>query len=642
MAGSGQGDAAHAATPSMAAALIQVSATADEACAILMGVVRQLNVVAPLSHQGRGAQEPRLRAPADARRGSDTRLIHVSDAAAVASEHGDSIRSPTMTLARQLLHALRAHGAREIFGIPGDFILPLFRHIEDSGILPLYALSHEPSLGFAADAAARMNLGLGVVAVTYGAGALNVVNAVAGAFAERSPLVVLAGCPSALEAHAGLALHHQVRSLDSQWRIYSEITCDQVRLSDPQTAPAAIAKVLRSCREYSQPVLIEIPRDMAERPMAAVPMLPPSPFEKAAVEECADEWLRRIEAAERPVLVVDVEVRRFHLEARVAELARRLGLPVLTTFMGRGLLSEAGLEVHGTYLGIAGVPEQSRLLDDSDLPVMLGAILSDSNFGVSAQRFDFRRALIAAHREARVGHHVYHDIPLAALVDALLARLPDRFPARICPPPTPRYPQGLIADETPLRAADLAAALNDRIAAHGPFPIAADIGDCLFAAMELRPTALVAPGYYASMGFGVPAGLGVQATTGERPLILVGDGAFQMSGWELGHCRRYGLDPIVVLLNNQSWEMIRAFQPESQCADLGDWHYAALADALGGRGHRVSTRAELKAALDAAFAERGRFQLIELMIEPGDCTPMLRRFSEGLRALRAAPLGLAT
>lgn len=151
-----------------------------------------------------------------------------------------------MTLAVELLRALKAHGAREIFGIPGDFILPFFKHIEGSRILPLVALSHEPALGFAADAAARMNLGLGVVAVTYGAGALNVVNAIAGAFAEQSPVVVLAGAPGTLEGHAGLVLHHQVRHLDSQWRIYQEITCDQVRLDDPLTAPALIARALRS------------------------------------------------------------------------------------------------------------------------------------------------------------------------------------------------------------------------------------------------------------------------------------------------------------------------------------------------------------------------------------------------------------
>ena len=233
-----------------------------------------------------------------------------------------------------------------------------------------------------------MNMGLGVVAVTYGAGALNTVNAIACAYAERSPVVVLAGCPGAVEAHSGLALHHQVRHVDSQLRVFAEITCDQVRLDDPATAPALIARALRSCREFSQPVLVEIPRDLAEREMGAVPMLPPSPFVQAAVDECAREWLARIQAAERPVLMPGVEVRRFGIEAEVAELARRLALPVLTTFMGRGLLADAGLPCHATYLGVAGAPAISDQQDKSDQPVKLGLIQSDSNFGIAGERIE--------------------------------------------------------------------------------------------------------------------------------------------------------------------------------------------------------------------------------------------------------------
>ena len=74
-----------------------------------------------------------------------------------------------MNLTEQLLHALKRHGARQIFGIPGDFALPYFRIIEESQILPLYTMSHEPGVGFAADASARINGSLGVAAVTSGA-----------------------------------------------------------------------------------------------------------------------------------------------------------------------------------------------------------------------------------------------------------------------------------------------------------------------------------------------------------------------------------------------------------------------------------------------------------------------------------------
>ena len=106
----------------------------------------------------------------------------------------------TPTLTARLLHALKARGATEIFGIPGDFALPLFREIEREALLPLHTFSHEPAVGFAADAAARARGGLGVAAVTYGAGALNMVNAVASAYAERVPLVQKASTLSAEES----------------------------------------------------------------------------------------------------------------------------------------------------------------------------------------------------------------------------------------------------------------------------------------------------------------------------------------------------------------------------------------------------------------------------------------------------------
>src|SRR5437667_10555372 len=116
---------------------------------------------------------------------------------------------PTLSIA--LLQALKDHGARELFGIPGDFVLPLFKVIEESGILPCYTLSHEPAVGFAADAAARYHPGLGVAVVTYGAGAFNLVNAIAGAYAERSPVVVIAGAPGARDRSSGFGVHPQAR-----------------------------------------------------------------------------------------------------------------------------------------------------------------------------------------------------------------------------------------------------------------------------------------------------------------------------------------------------------------------------------------------------------------------------------------------
>jgi indolepyruvate decarboxylase len=542
-----------------------------------------------------------------------------------------------MRIGEALLTALKQAGARHLFGIPGDFILPFFEQVEQSSILPLVTLSHEPSVGFAADAAARMSCRPAAVAVTYGAGALNLVNAVAGAYAERSPLFVISGCPSESERGSGFLLHHQAKTLDSQYRIYAEITCDQARITDPADAPLLVARLLRSCATYSQPVLLELPRDMPLLQCDAVPTLPALPFEQAAVDACADELLQRLEQARSPVLVVDVEIRRYGLESEVAELAERLAIPVATTLMGRGLMAEAGAPVVGTYLGDAGDPDLAELVEGSDGLLLLGAILSDSNFGPSGRRFDVRKAMLASNRQVHLGYHTYHNIPLAALVRALLDRLPppQRRPVKVAA--SAAALPAWAADDRPLAPLDVAAGINEFLAGSPvPVPLACDIGDCLFTSLEITNTPMVAPGYYASMGFGVPAGLGLQLTTGQRPLILVGDGAFQMTGWELGNCRRYGLDPIVVLLNNQSWEMIRVFQPNSRCSYLGDWHYADLADDLGGLGIRVTSRREFKDALARAGQHRGTFCLVEVMLEPGQVSPTLRNFAERLQARRRA------
>ena len=139
-------------------------------------------------------------------------------------------------------------------------MLPFFKVIEESGILPHYTLSHEPGVGFAADAAARYHCGLGVAVVTFGAGAFNLVNAIAGAYAERSPVVVIAGAPGARERTSGFVLHHQARSVDTQMAVYREITCDQAVLTDATTAHNEIARVLRNARERSLQRLVHVLR----------------------------------------------------------------------------------------------------------------------------------------------------------------------------------------------------------------------------------------------------------------------------------------------------------------------------------------------------------------------------------------------
>ena len=557
------------------------------------------------------------------------------------------------TLTQRLLEALVARGATEIFGIPGDFAIPMFREFERLGTLPLYTFSHEPAVGFAADAAARSRGGLGVAAVTYGAGAFNIVNAVACAYAERVPLVVLSGAPAAREAASGFLLHHQVKTLDSQWRVFEELTVAQARLDDPRTAPDRIAEVLDAALNRSRPVYLEVPRDMPAVACDPVPPRKARPVDPDRLAACADELLARLREASRPVLMVGIEVRRFGIEHAVAELARRLGIPVVTNLMGQGLLADEDVTT-GVYLGLAGDPNVCQYVEHSDGLFLLGVIVSDTDFAVSAKRIDLRNTIHVYDGDVAMGHHVYHGLPMHELVEALLQRLPPGTSARVSAnaksresviesvassgsdnvdAAVPNLLRQSAASTAALTPHDIAEAVKLLMRENGSMPIACDVGDCLFTALGIPRTPIVAPGYYAGMGYGVPAGMGLQVSTGQRPIVLVGDGAFEMTGWELGNAARFGCDPIVIVLNNASWEMLRAFDPEARFNDLTRWDFASMAMGMGGDGYAVRTRDELAAALARATVTRGRFQLIDARIDRGQISPTLQRFVSAVKRL---------
>src|SRR5712671_2565990 len=159
--------------------------------------------------------------------------------------------------------------------------------------------------------------------------------------------------------------------------------------------------------------------------------------------------------------------------------------------------------------------------------------------------------------------------------------------------------------------------------------VVADVGDALFAAAELfihQRTEFLGPAYYASMGFAIPAGIGAQlANAALHPLILVGDGAFQMTGMELATAVRYGLNPVVLVLNNRGYGTERQIH-DGPFNDVATWHYHRVPEVLGaGRSCVIETEADLERALCGAQAHRESFFLLEVMIDPRDQSPALQR-----------------
>lgn len=535
-----------------------------------------------------------------------------------------------MKLHTFLFGQLWNEGVRQIFGIPGDFVLNLYEALEDDGRFQLVRLSHEPAVGFAADGAARITAGLGVCCVTYGAGGLNMINAVACAYAEESPLVILSGGPGRLEKRAEVRVHHEVKSFESQLKVYREVTEFAAILDEPRTAAAQIRTAIEVAIKVKRPVYLEIPRDMVFADIVV-----PSTFDHlelkvdhAAVDEAAQEIVARLVAAEHPVLLVGVEVHRFQLRDQVIRLAERLNIPVASSFPGRGVFPTRHPQFIGTYLGVVSPQPLREQVEQSDCILLLGELISDTGLGVSATRLGDANLLIAVARDVYIRHHRYQNTPLTHLVARLLASpdLPSKPGGRHADA-SQLSPEVLepMTDDEPIKVRHLLGVLNEFLAGHRALPIVADTGDCLFASVDICADEFIAPAHYATMGFAIPAALGVQIASGRRPLVLVGDGAFQMTGAEISHAPGYHCNPIVVLFNNARWEMLQAFFPDAGYNDTVPWPFAKLAELWGGRGFDVRTPRQLRDAL-AAASQEDRFTLIDVKLQRGDVSPILRGF----------------
>lgn len=533
-----------------------------------------------------------------------------------------------MKLATYLQLALKELEVSSLFGIPGDFVLPLFEAIERDALLPIHYLSHEPSAVFAADAAARLTNRPAAVVLTYGAGALNGVNAIAQAYVEHVPLIVIAGFPAKAEIDRNLLIHHQAKAVDSQRNIFREITACQVRLDQPETAAQDIQRALQAALENSQPVLIEVPRDAVhfelDAPAPAVSR-PAQSVEQAVVQ---DLW-GRISAAKHPVILAGVDVRRFDAVAALERYALKTQTPLISTLMGRACLTSE----HPCYAGIfldKTDSQPAELLAQADLILMVGVIKNDSNFAANAQLFPAEKIVEINQNQLAWSDRQYSGNALRPLLTALTEAAEVNQAALNL---TPFSAAATLDEDADLTASNTVHVLHQTLSAQAEtLPLISDVGDCLFASLGANPRYLLAPAFYASMGYAVPAAFGVYAATGLRPVVLVGDGAFQMTGLELGHCQRYGFAPIVVLFNNQRWDMIRAFSPELASTQLDGWHYPQLAAAMGGLGLHAQTVAQLRDCLEEALTNSTGFTLIEAQLAPASRTARLQGFATGFLA----------
>lgn len=538
------------------------------------------------------------------------------------------------TVSDYLLDRLAELGVDRVFGVPGDFTLGLLDHIESHPRIEWVGTANELGAGYAADGYARVR-GLGVVCTTFGVGELSAINAVAGAYAEHVPLVHLVGSPGTAVQAAGRATHHSLGDGDfaHTLRMTAEVTTAQSMLAAAD-ATAEIDRVLAAVVRTGLPGYLSLPTDVGEMP--ADP--PAGPIDIG--EQVSDERMLRafgLAAAEllgggsRPVVLADILVNRAHAESALHRLLGEGDLRFASLLWGRRVVNESLPNHIGTYIGTASDPEVRDEIESAERLITAGVFFTDLTSGFFSQHLQDAHRIDLLPHVAVVSGVEFPGVRMADALDVLTKLLRvERDASRPGPgtgAPSPEAPVAL--DSAPLAQAELwrSVATNLR---PGDL-VLADQGTAFYGmgAQRLPHDVLfIGQPLWASIGYTLPALLGAALAAPERrPVLLIGDGAAQLTIAELGTIIRTGVTGIILVVNNDGYTVERAIHgPTRRYNDIARWNWTALPAAFGGTEDRVSavrvtSGAELSAALAAAAPDR--LTLIEAVTARLDVPPLL-------------------
>ena len=556
-------------------------------------------------------------------------------------------RPATVTLAAYLGTRLRQLGVEHLFGVPGDFNLDLLDGLAVDG--PAWVGSpNELGAGYAADAYARSR-GLGVVVTTYGVGELSVLNALAGAAAEDVPLVQVVGAPRRAAVETGALIHHTLA--DGDFGHFSRAAAEVAVAAETVTAERAteqVDAVLLAAVTHRKPGYLAVPQDLALAPVDAAPLARPLVAHSDADALAAFEarLTELLATAQRPVLVVGQLVPRFGASDDLAKLAERHGVAVVTQLSARGVLDPGHPAFAGDHAGAMLANGTAELVEAADVVVHVGTALTAELTGFGSHRrpdadTPFLAAAEAGFGATPVGRVLLRDA-LAALDRALDARTGPRFERSAA------VPASVVELAGPLTQAQLWAVLA------GALPqgtaLLADTGTAYYGALGMPlPADTVFSGQpiWSSIGYALPAVLGQGlAEPGRRPVLVIGDGAAQMTVQELSTIAAAGLAPVVLLLDNRGYTIERALQsPRAVYNDVAAWDWRALvAGFTGGRAGYADagTGEELADALAEAFADTGRMRVVRAVLDADDTPPLIDELARLANAAKQQRAGNTT
>ncbi|AKD17080.1 alpha-keto acid decarboxylase family protein [Salmonella enterica] len=541
------------------------------------------------------------------------------------------------TVADYLLDRLAGCGIGHLFGVPGDYNLQFLDHVIDHPTLRWVGCANELNAAYAADGYARMS-GAGALLTTFGVGELSAINGIAGSYAEYVPVLHIVGAPCSAAQQRGELMHHTLGDGDFRhfYRMSQAISAASAIL-DEQNACFEIDRVLGEMLAARRPGYIMLPADVAKKTA-----IPPTQALALPVHEAQSgmETAFRYHARQclmnsrRIALLADFLAGRFGLRPLLQRWMAETPIAHATLLMGKGLFDEQHPNFVGTYSAGASSKEVRQAIEDADRVICVGTRFVDTLTAGFTQQLPAERTLEIQPYASRIGE-TWFNLPMAQAVSTLRELC---LECAFAPPPTRSAGQPVRIDKGELTQESFWQTLQQYLKP-GDI-ILVDQGTAAFgaAALSLPDGAeVVVQPLWGSIGYSLPAAFGAQTACPDRRVILIiGDGAAQLTIQEMGSMLRDGQAPVILLLNNDGYTVERAIHGAAQrYNDIASWNWTQIPPALNAAQQaecwRVTQAIQLAEVLER-LARPQRLSFIEVMLPKADLPELLRTVTRALEA----------
>ncbi|HGM7051161.1 alpha-keto acid decarboxylase family protein [Serratia marcescens] len=539
-----------------------------------------------------------------------------------------------ITIGSFILQQLHALNVDRIYGVPGDYNLSLLELLESDDRLAFIGNCNELNAAYAADGYARMK-GAGALIVTYGVGDLAALSGIAGAYAESSPVVCIAGTPPLHAMKNHQLLHHTLGdgNFDNVMNCFKQFTVAQALIT-PENAAQEIPRVISRAWIEKKPVYLQLPSDICDVEIeitaaAAAPQLPAS--DKYNVQLAAMALLTKIKRAQRPIMLVDQMVDRYQLQRLVIEVAHRFAIPLTNMPTAKCIIPENTAGWMGGYSGNLSRPELYERMAHSDCVLSFGVRLVDSTTGYFSQQIPAAAQVDIQPFSMTLDNTSYPAVATADLLQALLD-LSEDAPAQLLSPLADPRDKLATPSDAPIDQAYLWRRIQRFIQAEDVVVVENGTSGAAIGGMRMPGgVKVVNQPIWGSIGYTLPALLGtLMAAPERRHLLFIGDGSFQLTAQEVSTLLRCEQKPIIFLINNDGYTIERYILGEnSSYNDIGPWDYAKLPAVLNTQAQpfsvAVETTQQLEMALERA-SRQDRLAFIEVKVPMMDTPPVMKEF----------------